>query len=104
MAFRDYLGEFEQIVLLAVARLGDEGYGMSIRREIEETAGRSVSIGAVYATLERLEKKSLVSTRFAVVPSGSLANCSDLAETSTNIFAPAISRNRKALSFAICCA
>ena len=62
MTARGYLGEFEQIVMLAVARLDEEGYGMSIRREIERTAGRPVSIGAVYATLERLEAKGLVST------------------------------------------
>jgi PadR family transcriptional regulator PadR len=57
----DYLGEFEQIVLLAVARLGDESYGMEIRREIEARTGRAVSIGAVYATLDRLEGKGFVS-------------------------------------------
>lgn len=53
----DYLGEFEQIVLLAVARLEREGYGMAIRREIEARSGRDVSIGAVYATIERLLDK-----------------------------------------------
>ena len=58
-----YLGEFEQIVLLAVARLEHESYGMQIRREIEERTGRQVSIGAVYATLDRLEGKGFVSTR-----------------------------------------
>lgn len=54
------LGEFEQVVLLAVLRQDNEGYGMSIRREIEDTVGRDVSIGAVYATLDRLERKGLV--------------------------------------------
>ena len=62
MAKGDYLGEFEQLVLLAVARLGDAGYGMSIRREIEGRAGRPVSIGAVYATLDRLEDKGLLTS------------------------------------------
>ena len=57
-----YLGEFEQIVLLAVARLGDEAYGTSVRQEIEGTAGRPVSIGAVYATLDRLEHKRLLTS------------------------------------------
>lgn len=57
-----FLGEFEQIVLLAVARLGDEGYGVTIRREIERQAGREVTIGAVYATLARLEEKGLASS------------------------------------------
>lgn len=52
-----FLGEFEQVVLLAVAQLGEDGYGVTIRREIEERAEREVSIGAVYATLSRLEEK-----------------------------------------------
>jgi PadR family transcriptional regulator PadR len=58
----DYLGELEQIVMLAVARLEGEAYGMNIRREIEHRGGRSVAIGAVYATLERLEDKGFVRT------------------------------------------
>jgi PadR family transcriptional regulator, regulatory protein PadR len=58
-----YLGEFEQVVLLAVARLGADAYGMKIRREIEERAGRSASIGAVYATLDRLAAKGYVRAR-----------------------------------------
>jgi len=56
------LGEFEQIVLLAVARLGEDGYGVTIRHEIEERAGRDVTIGAVYATLSRLEEKGFASS------------------------------------------
>lgn len=63
MGTSGYLGEFEQIVLLAVARLGEDAYGMKIRREIEERAGRSASIGAVYATLDRLEAKGYVRAR-----------------------------------------
>ena len=59
----DFLGEFEQLVLLALLRLGDEAYGMTVRREIEERAARDVSIGAVYATLDRLEEKGLVKSR-----------------------------------------
>jgi DNA-binding PadR family transcriptional regulator len=58
----DYLGEFEQLVLLALVRLGKEGYGMTVRRELEETSGRSVSIGSVYSTLDRLEAKGLLSS------------------------------------------
>lgn len=57
-----FLGEFEQIVLLAVAHLDGEGYGVTVRREIGERAGREVAIGAVYATLSRLEDKALVSS------------------------------------------
>jgi PadR family transcriptional regulator, regulatory protein PadR len=56
----DYLGEFEQVVLLAVARLGVDAYGMGIRAEIAERAGRASTIGAVYATLERLGAKGYV--------------------------------------------
>ena len=55
-----YLGEFEEVVLLTVQRLHPDAYGMSVRREIEERAGRSVSIGAVYATIERLVDKGLL--------------------------------------------
>ena len=51
-----YLGEFEQLVLLAVWRLGDDGYGMRIRQELEHRLERRVTIGAVYATLERLAR------------------------------------------------
>jgi DNA-binding PadR family transcriptional regulator len=56
-------GEFEQIVLLAIARLRGDGYGMTIRREIERRTGRPVSIGAVYATLDRLERKGWIGSR-----------------------------------------
>lgn len=56
----DYLGEFEQLVLLAVARLGEKGYGATIRAEIEESGGRPATLGAVYATLSRLEEKGCV--------------------------------------------
>lgn len=58
-----YLGEFEQLVMLAVARLEADAYGMSIRREIEEQSGRHVAIGAVYATLDRLHDKGWVRSR-----------------------------------------
>ncbi|MEO8596960.1 MAG: helix-turn-helix transcriptional regulator [Candidatus Solibacter sp.] len=63
MAKGDYLGEFELLVMLAVARLDNDAYGMEVRREIESTAGRDASIGAVYATLDRLEGKGLVRSR-----------------------------------------
>ena len=53
-------GRFEEIVLLAVARLEGEGYGLSILREIEDRAGERPAIGAVYATLERLERKAWI--------------------------------------------
>jgi DNA-binding PadR family transcriptional regulator len=61
----EFLGEFEQLVLLALLRLQDEAYGMAVRREIADRADRDVSIGAVYATLDRLEEKGLVRSRVA---------------------------------------
>lgn len=54
------LGAFEEQVLLAVVHAADDAYGMKIRRQIEERVGRSVAIGAVYSTLDRLENKGLV--------------------------------------------
>ncbi len=63
MAKGEYLGEFEQIVLLAVLRLGKEAYGVMIWEEIEKRTGRSVMIGAVYATLDRLEAKRYISSK-----------------------------------------
>ena len=60
-----YLGEFEQIVLLAVVRLGDKAYGVPIRREIAERGGRGTSVGALYSTLDRLEAKGYVNSWFA---------------------------------------
>jgi len=57
-----YLGEFEMVVLLALARLEDAAYGMAIYDEIVATTGRDVSIQAVYVTLSRLEKKELVTS------------------------------------------
>jgi DNA-binding PadR family transcriptional regulator len=63
MAKGDWLGEFELCVLLAVAQLGDEAYGMRVRQQIEARTGRGVAIGAVYATLARLEEQRLVSAR-----------------------------------------
>jgi PadR family transcriptional regulator PadR len=56
----ELLGSLEQLVLLALVRLGTNAYGMTVRREIEERTGRALSIGAVYATLERLQTKGYV--------------------------------------------
>ena len=84
------LGTFEEQVLLAVVRTarapgGSGAYGMVVRRELEEVAGREVTIGAVYATLDRLEAKELVSSErgeagaggsrrmFAITPRGARA-------------------------------
>jgi DNA-binding PadR family transcriptional regulator len=57
------LGEFEQLVLLALVRLGTEAYGVSIRDEIEQRARRDVALGAVYTTLLRLEDKGFAASR-----------------------------------------
>jgi DNA-binding PadR family transcriptional regulator len=65
MTRSSYLGAFEEIVLLALVQVGEGAYGMTVRREIEERSGRSVSIGAVYSTLDRLERKGYVSSRLA---------------------------------------
>ena len=79
------LGTFEEQVMLAVLRTREEPYGMAVRREIEEVIGRDVTIGAVYATLDRLEAKGLVESArsagtgdvarrvFAVTPRGARA-------------------------------
>jgi PadR family transcriptional regulator, regulatory protein PadR len=55
-----YVGEFEQLILLAVLRLGETAYGAGIREEIVSRTGRTISRGAVYAALDRLEEKGLV--------------------------------------------
>jgi DNA-binding PadR family transcriptional regulator len=60
MTDRSYLGEFELMLLLAVVHLGEQAYGVPISRELEENRGRSVSVGSVYAALERLEAKGLI--------------------------------------------
>lgn len=58
----DYLGEFEQLILLALARLGDDAYGVTIRDTLVERSGRQPSFGAIYSTLRRLEQKGLVAS------------------------------------------
>ncbi len=62
MGKSDSLGEFEQVALLALIRLRADAYGARIRREIAERTGRDVSLGAIYTTLERLERKGFVSS------------------------------------------
>src|ERR671913_2444908 len=61
MAKGDFLGEFEIYVMLALSHLDPEAYGVTIRQEITLRTGREIAIGAVYATLSRLEEKGLVS-------------------------------------------
>lgn len=57
---RDHLGGFEYMVMLGLMRLGEDAYGVTVRQEIEACTRREVSIGAVYATLDRLEAKGYV--------------------------------------------
>jgi PadR family transcriptional regulator PadR len=65
MTPRTYLGELELFVLAAIQRLGDDAYGVTIRREISDRTGRSVSIGSVYAAVGRLSDKGLVAFTLA---------------------------------------
>ena len=65
MTIRETLGELELYVLVALARLGDEAYGVTIRREIERRSRRATSMGAVYATLGRLADKGYVTFHFS---------------------------------------
>jgi DNA-binding PadR family transcriptional regulator len=58
------LGEFEQVVLLAIMRLEDGAYGVTIRKEIRECTGRNATPGALYNTLDRLEEKGMVRSHF----------------------------------------
>ena len=62
MSRNEFLGEFEQIVLLTVARLRSNAYGMAIRQEIEGRVGRSIAIGSVYAALDRMERKGFLTS------------------------------------------
>ncbi|HEY2858612.1 MAG TPA: PadR family transcriptional regulator [Terracidiphilus sp.] len=62
MATRGYFGELELMLLLAVIHLRDDAYGVPIARELEKLRGREVSAGSVYAALERLEAKGLVTS------------------------------------------
>jgi DNA-binding PadR family transcriptional regulator len=65
MTPRVNLGEFEQLILLAILRLRDNAYGVTIRAELAQRAGRTVAPGALYTALERLETKGLVTSRMS---------------------------------------
>jgi PadR family transcriptional regulator PadR len=62
MRKRGYLGQLELMVLLAAIQIRDEAYGVSIARAIEESSGRDVALASVYAALERLEGKRLITS------------------------------------------
>jgi len=57
------LGEFEQLIMLAVLRLGTNAYGVAIRRQIQDQTGRNVAAGAIYTALGRLENRGFVESR-----------------------------------------
>jgi PadR family transcriptional regulator, regulatory protein PadR len=63
MASRIYLGELEELILLVVALLNKEAYGVSIAEELKKQAGREISISAVHAALHRLEEKGFVKSK-----------------------------------------
>ena len=86
MAKGDWLGEFEVCVLLAVAGLGDEAYGLRVRQHLEAETGRPMAIGAVYNTLARLEEKGLLRKRLDAprpVPGGRARTCFRLTAAGT---------------------
>ena len=60
---RGFIGEFEELVLLTIASLGDEAYGVSVKEEIESRAARAISIGALHSTITRLEEKGFIVSR-----------------------------------------
>jgi PadR family transcriptional regulator len=59
------LGELEQLILLAILRLGDDAYGVTIRAELADRAGRDIAPGAMYTALDRLEAKRLIASRMS---------------------------------------
>jgi len=59
----EYLGNFDLMLLLALMRLGDDAYGVTIARELEDQTGREVVVASVYATLDRLQERRLVASR-----------------------------------------
>jgi PadR family transcriptional regulator PadR len=63
MGTRIHIGDFELVVMLVLLRLGDGAYGVPISREVEQRCGREVALGSVYATLDRLQEKGLVSSQ-----------------------------------------
>lgn len=65
MAREGYLGEFEQMLLLAALHLGEEAYGAAMGQELEARVGRRVSRGSIYVTLDRLESKGLIASEMS---------------------------------------
>jgi DNA-binding PadR family transcriptional regulator len=61
---KNYLGEFEELVLLTIATLGEDAYGVSIQQDIEARCNRAVSMGSLHSTISRLEEKGLLKSWF----------------------------------------
>lgn len=70
MVAREFLGELEEMVLLAALRLGADAYGASILRALDDEAGRDVARGSVYVALDRLEAKGLIETHEGATSTG----------------------------------
>lgn len=86
MSKGDWLGEFEICVLLAVAQLDHEAYGLRVRQQIEAVTGRPTAIGAVYNTLARLKEKGLLRTHIdapRAVQGGRMRTCFHLTAAGT---------------------
>ena len=92
-----FLGEFELLVSLAVARLGDDAYGAAIQREVEQRALRRAALGAVYATLVRLEEKKLLRA-FTGAPTGERGGRARRCYTLTPRGRTAVARSHEALA------
>ena len=69
VSMKVYLGEFEELVLLTIAALGEDAYGVLIQKSIEERSNRSISIGALHSTITRLEEKGFLTSEFGEVTS-----------------------------------
>ena len=70
---RHAIGEFEQLILFALVRLGADAYGVSIRAEIEKRTGRPISAGALYTALDRMEKRGKRKRLYTLQPAGERA-------------------------------
>jgi len=94
MSADNSLGVFEEQVMLAVLHAREDAYGMNVRREIESRTDRDVAIGAVYATLDRLEQKGLIASRRVEGDGGSRRVCSVTAAGTRALYETRVVRDR----------
>ena len=92
-----YLGEFEQFLLLSILSLGKDAYGTTIRQHLADEIARDVTIGALYTTLERLEKKGLIDSKMGEVTRERGGRAKKYFTVST-LGQTALQRSKKALS------